>query len=184
MLSISSHNLDAAYILLLWSVTVVTLGQEEECILPPATVPFITFNGEQLPNHSYVDIELLGNTPDGSNVLQCHTDLSTCCDPNSGKAIIHTGHWVLPNGEIAGVPLFDYSVREGEQRIDLTFNGTNATAIEGIFRCDIPTNTDAIVSNNTKTSVYVGLYQRESHSELLYNVRQFLYRFFLHLQIY
>ena len=30
-----------------------------------------------------MDIELLGNAPDGSNVLQCHTDLSTCC--NSGS---------------------------------------------------------------------------------------------------
>ena len=161
MLSILSHNLDAVCVLLLWSTTNVTLGQEEECIPPPATVPYITFNGEQLPNHSYVDIELLGNAPDGSNVLQCHTDLSTCCDPNSD---IHAGQWVLPNGETAGVSPADYGVREGEQRIDLTFEGTSATVIEGMFRCDIPTQS---VNDVARASVYVGLYQRESQSKLL-----------------
>ena len=150
--------------LLLGLVISVTLGQEEECLSPADTVPYITFNGVQLPNHSYVDIELLGNAPDGSNVLQCHTDLSTCC--NSGSDI-HTGKWVLPNGGIAGVPLFPYTVRESEQRIDLTFEGTTAMAMEGMFRCNVPTQSVNDLSNDVRVSVYVGLYQRESQSECI-----------------
>ena len=126
MALVSSHIIAAVCSLLLWSVIPITLGQEEECVYPPAPVPYITFMGVQLPNHSYVDIELLGNAPDGSNVLQCHTDLSTCCDPASDN---HTGQWVLPNGEIAGVSPIDYAVREGERRIDLTFEGSTAMAI-------------------------------------------------------
>ena len=150
----SSHILAAVRTLLLWSVISVTLGQE--CTYPLATVPYITFNGVQLPNHGYVDIELLGNASDGSNVLQCHTDLSTCCDPYSD---LHTGQWVLPNGEIAGVSLADYSVREGEQRIDLIFEGTTALAMEGMYRCDVPIQS-LYYYPSKRESVYVGLYQK------------------------
>ena len=43
------------------------------------TVPYVSFMGTSLPTHSYVDLTLVGNAVDGSNSVQCHTDLDTCC---------------------------------------------------------------------------------------------------------
>ena len=49
-----------------------------------------------LANHSYVDISLVGNDCSGSDSVQCHTDLDTCC---SGLQGIHRGDWYFPNGD-------------------------------------------------------------------------------------
>ena len=38
-----------------------------------------SFMGETLPNHGYVDLSLVGDTLDGSDSVQCQTDLATCC---------------------------------------------------------------------------------------------------------
>ena len=47
------------------------------------TAPYLTFMGETLPNHSYVDLSLVGVFGSGDEVV-CHTDLSTCCHPGAG----------------------------------------------------------------------------------------------------
>ena len=156
--------------LLLLSVIPVTVGQEDsdECSYPTNTVPYITFLDVRLPNHSFLDVDRLASA---SYALQCHTDLSSCCDPSSG---VHTGQWILPNGgtvrEVSEVPTtFDYTVIAGEQKITLTFNGTISTALQGIFRCDIPTESINNASSTTKTSVYVGIYEEKNTSELRIN---------------
>ena len=57
------------------------------------TVPYVSFMGTNLPNHSYMDLNLVG-TATGSSV-QCHTDLSSCCISTFGP---DRGDWYFPNG--------------------------------------------------------------------------------------
>ena len=40
------------------------------------TFPYVSFSGQNLANHSYVDLCLVGYSGDS---VQCHTDLTTCC---------------------------------------------------------------------------------------------------------
>ena len=58
------------------------------------TVPYVSFMGQSLANHSYVDLSTVGNAGDNSDGVVCHTDLSTCC---SGSQGIHRGGWYFPN---------------------------------------------------------------------------------------
>ena len=125
------------------------------------TFPYVSFMGQTLPNHSYLDLSLVGR-PDitqgaghGPSV-ECHTDLTTCC---SGADGVHRGDWYFPNGtrlpftQSTGI----YEAREA-QRVDLRRNRDGLTS--GIYRCDIPTIAvhdvnDISVRDRT---VYVGLY--------------------------
>ena len=49
--------------------------------------PYVSFMGETLPNHSYVDLNEVGDpshiASDASE--QCHTDLSSCCSGGQGE---------------------------------------------------------------------------------------------------
>ena len=59
------------------------------------TVPYVSFMGESLPNHSYVDLTLVGtDNSDPGNTVRCITDLNTCCGLVQG---IHRGDWYFPN---------------------------------------------------------------------------------------
>ena len=86
-------------------------------------------------------------------MVQCHTDLSTCCSGLQGS---HRGDWYFPNGtrlQFSG----DIYEGRGAQRVDLRrASGTWPTVI---YRCDIST---VYVHDDTDTSVrdrvYVGLY--------------------------
>ena len=44
------------------------------------TFPYVSFMGQTLANHSYVDLSLVGDDVSGSDSVQCHTDLNTCCN--------------------------------------------------------------------------------------------------------
>ena len=59
--------------------------------------PYVSFMGENLPNHAYVDLTLVGeDDADGTgNAVRCITDLDTCCRPAQG---IHRGYWYYPDG--------------------------------------------------------------------------------------
>ena len=61
------------------------------------TVPYLTFMEETvaLPNNSYVDLSLVGSGGSG-NVVECRTDLSTCCNGGAGP---DRGDWYFPNGD-------------------------------------------------------------------------------------
>ena len=48
------------------------------------TAPYVSFKGTNLPNHSYVDLTLVGRPEDGGDSVQCHTDLITCCSNTQG----------------------------------------------------------------------------------------------------
>ena len=115
--------------------------------------PFVTFMGENLPDHSYIDLTLVGEVKaDGiMNIVRCNTDLDTCC-------VGMQGDWYFPNGTSVGN--FDYGTdiyrRRGNQRVNL-LRRNNAMSPSGIYRCDIPTN--ALRTETTaRDSIYVGLF--------------------------
>ena len=118
------------------------------------TFPYVSFMGQTLVNHSYVDLSTVGNSSNGSNSIQCHTDLSTCC---SGRQGPHRGDWYFPNGTILPFSGDMYKVR-GAQRVDLC--RTTATGPTGIYRCGIATNAvhDYTDIFSVRDTVYVGLY--------------------------
>ena len=69
---------------LLWSLVEVHSQTE---------YPYVSFMGETLPNHSYVDLSIVDS---GSDSIQCHTDLESCCTCTQG---IHRGNWTPPGRE-------------------------------------------------------------------------------------
>ena len=127
------------------------------------TVPYVTFMGEILPNHAYVNLRLVGN--DSNDSVQCHTDLDTCCncsaqDRNGSN---HHGNWIPPgsdsrlpfSSEASGDVIYEF---QEDQRVEMR-RRNNADMPSGIYRCDIPTNAVHVNDDITVTeSVYVGLY--------------------------
>ena len=59
------------------------------------TVPYLTFMGETLPDHSYVDLSALGEIDNVDDHVVCHTDLTSCC---GGTGFPDHGYWYFPNG--------------------------------------------------------------------------------------
>ena len=135
---------------LLWSLVEVHSQTE---------YPYVSFIGVSnvaLPNHTYVNLSLVGEY--GNVSVRCHTDLGTCCSAAQG---IHRGDWISPDSE-EGMPLYSdssagiYQV-QGYRRVILR-RRNNATMPSGIYRCDIPTNAVHDDDNSVRESVYVGLY--------------------------
>ena len=128
----------------LWS-----LGQSQ-------TFPYVSFMNQTLVNHSFVDLTLVGTS--GSDSVQCHTDLATCCSAAQGS---HRGDWYFPNGDrlqFSGRGYIMFQSRT-HQRVDLRRRSDSSTQT-GIYRCDIQTSTVHHRYNNTvRDTVYVGLYQ-------------------------
>ena len=113
-------------------------------------VPYISFMGTNLTNHSYINLTLVGDDPDGSDSVQCHTDLITCCSSTEGH---DRGDWFNPSG--ARLPFAHESRGLFEDRqaqhIRIRRRG-NSYQPEGIYCCDIET------SNNSRETIYIGLY--------------------------
>ena len=124
------------------------------------TVPYISFKGTNLANHSYIDFTQVG---EGSDSLQCHTDLTSCCSRAQGD---DRGDWYFPNGERLQFISFSehnlYEYREA-QRVDLSVHGT-PTLPEGIYRCGIETSA---TSNDNRETVYVGLYHHNNRGQYM-----------------
>ena len=122
------------------------------------TAPYVSFMGDILPNHAYVDLTTVGeDITDPGDTVRCHTDLTSCC---SGIDNFHRGELYFPNGDAlgnTGVGGDIYKLR-GDQVIHLR-RRNDATSPSGIYRCEIPTiavNDDADIIMGE--SVYVGLY--------------------------
>ena len=113
--------------------------------------PYVSFKGQTLANHSYVNFSLVGHLKTGSDSVQCHTDLTTCC---TGDQSIHRGDWYFPNG--TRLPFGPAAIHEsrGKKRVDLRL-WSSATSPTGMYHCDIET-TDH--NETTQKRVYVGLY--------------------------
>ena len=132
---------------LLWSLVEVHSQTE---------YPYVSFMGETLPNHTYVDLSLVGS--DDNSSVRCHTDLVTCCRGSDGP---HLGDWFAPDSETRLPFMSDASADiyegRGYQRVDLRHRN-NGDMPSGIYRCFIPTNAVHDDDISVRESVYVGLY--------------------------
>ena len=128
------------------------------------TFPYVSFLGQTLANHSYVNLSLVGDDY-GSDSVQCHTDLTTCCSIVQGS---HRGDWYFPDGDRLpfsdGGDIFE---ERGTQRVDIR-RRNRATSPVGIYRCDIPTNAvhDDDDISVRDAPVYVGLYTASGGEQL------------------
>ena len=112
------------------------------------TAPYLTFMGNNISNHSYVDLNTVGTIE--NNTVQCHTDLFTCCSSAEGP---DRGDWHFPIGiELS----FSGDVYEGRgpQRVILAYSGGHVTS--GIYHCYI--ETIALNDDDGHGAVFVGLY--------------------------
>ena len=134
---------------LLWSLVEVHSQTE---------YPYVSFMGQNLPNHSYVDLTLVGTgNSDPDNTVRCITDLGTCCTISQGG---HRGGWYFPDGDrlpliSPGIIIF---VVRGAQQVTLR-RRNNAMGPSGIYHCEVPTV--AVHDDNDLSvgeTVYVGLY--------------------------
>ena len=135
------------------------------------TFPYISFMGQTLANNFYVDLSLVGDY--GSDSVQCHTDMSTCCSGGQG---VHRGDWYFPNGtrlpfSYGGVDIFEVRV---SQRVDIR-RRYSATSPVGIYRCDIPTiAVHQSDDNSVRATVYVGLYTASGGQFLFQQTNNFV----------
>ena len=121
--------------------------------------PYLTFRGNNLPNHSYVNITQVGEDETGSNTdtVQCHTDLVGCCADGNP---LPPGDWFRPSNTKL-TKSGDIRQDRDPQLVHLQ-RRNNANSPTGIYRCFIATNA---VHNDSDGSVgetlYVGLYGSE-----------------------
>ena len=102
----------------------------------------VTFLGQTLPDHAFVDINDVGNNNDGSDSVQCFTGSVTNRGwyfPNETK---------LPDSNESGL----YQQRL-ESRVDLRQNGS--VTVSGMYRCEVRVGFERRI-------FYVGLYTAES----------------------
>ena len=114
--------------------------------------PHVTFMGNVLMNHSYVNLSLLGRSE--NNNVSCLTDVGTCCSRAQG---IHRGDWFFPNGTRLKFNLSNYGgdiyqAREAQRVSLLQRNNGN---VSGIYHCNIAISggSDPIIG-----IIYTGLY--------------------------
>ena len=121
------------------------------------TFPYVSFRGQSLANHSYVDLSLVGISKNGSDSVQCHTDLTTCCSSGQG---IHRGDWYFPNGTRLLSPTFFANTYESRKKKRVDLRRLSATSPTGMYYCDIATVDvhDNETTQLTRKRVYVGLY--------------------------
>ena len=121
------------------------------------TFPYVSFMGQSLADHSYVDLSTVGSASDNSDSVVCHTDLETCC---SGSQGVHRGDWYFPDGTVLPFVGSSFPIAEGRAAQVVSIRRTSgATGPIGIYRCDIPTiavHDDTDIS--VRETVYVGLY--------------------------
>ena len=130
-------GMDARFLLALCLLCVL----EVDC----QTFPHLSFGDNVIPNHSYVDLGMVGNS--FSNSVQCRSDLS-------GN---HNGQWYFPNGDPLQTKSEDGDIYQfvASTRVDLRRrNNTNSPT--GIYHCKI-----AVSGSADGASLYVGLYINE-----------------------
>ena len=100
-----------------------------------------------------MNLTLVGSAGDGSDSVQCHTDLSTCCTRPAGGDF---GDWYAPGSQMRLPFPIDGDIFESRktQRVDMhrMKNGTTS----GIYCCTIETN--AVNDDDGRETVYAGLY--------------------------
>ena len=107
--------------------------------------PYVTFKGQILQNHSYVELREVGTSVEDG--VQCHTDLTTCCNASYGP---HSGQWYWSSDLSQETTL-------GQGLVAL-HNSQNELQ-SGIYRCQIDTNA-SIHSDGFRDTVFVGLFYK------------------------
>ena len=117
---------------------------------------YVSFKGQTLANQSYVNFSLVGHLKTGSDSVQCHTDLTTCCGGGQG---IHRGDWYFPNGTRLPLP-GGTDIHESREKKRVDLRRWSATSPTGMYYCDIATVAvhDNETTQLTRERVYVGLY--------------------------
>ena len=98
----------------------------------------VRFLEEVLLNHSYVDLRAVGRMVDGSDSVQCHSDLRPCCNLSEGAV---WRHWYAPGQQ---QPLNSSDTNPANpiyeshetQRVDLRHQ-SNITVVSGLYRCTV-----------------------------------------------
>ena len=126
---------------------------------PLTEYPYISFMGQNLTNHSYVDLTLVGNdTSDPGNTVRCRTDLPTRCTNAHSN---HHGNWYFPDGHKVGSRASGRDIYENHtaERVQL-LQRNSGNSQSGLYRCDIHNNivTDGNNSKQFHSRVYIGLY--------------------------
>ena len=116
------------------------------------TYPYVSFKGQTLAKHSYVDLSLVGSDDKGGDSVQCITDLEKCCSKPQGSL---RGDWYFPNG--TRLPLSGGGdIYEGCGAQSVIMSRKNSTGgPSGIYHCDIPKNGP---DTSVRHTVYAGLY--------------------------
>ena len=122
---------------------------------PLTEYPYISFIGQNLTNHSYVDMTLVGtDTSDPGNTVRCHTDLPKRCTNVQNN---HRGVWYFPNGTrlqfiASGHALYENRIA---QRVDILQRNSPSSSPSGIYHCNITDGNHLRAVNHV---VYLGLY--------------------------
>ena len=120
------------------------------------TIPHVRFgnDGPALSNHSYLDLTTVGDSDDGSDSVQCVTDLGTCCTMTQGT---HRGDWYFPNGNRLPFQSSSSSIVEVRGSMQVELRRRNNGVANGIYQCTIKTNA-VHDDDGREIIVYVGLY--------------------------
>ena len=136
----------AVFLVLFWSLVEVH----------SQTAPYVSFMGDILPNHAYVDLTTVGEFI--SDTVRCNTDLSTCC---VGDDNFHRGELYFPNGSVLSASGAGGNIYRSRGDLVIYLHRRNdAMSPSGIYHCEIETM--AVNDNDTDTitgeTVYVALY--------------------------
>lgn len=123
-------------------VLILSVASTATLSLSLVNAPYLTFQGMLIPNNSQVQIRRVGSIISGG--VQCHTDLTTCCNETRG------GQW-----SIAGGGAVSQNTGFGQGLISL-HSITGAST--GIYRCDIDTDA-SVASGGPRAILFVGIYQ-------------------------
>ena len=129
------------------------------------TAPYLTFMGEILPDHSYVDLSALGELDNENGHVVCHTDLASCC---GGMGVDDRGFWFFPSGDVltgaAGATTNPIVLMRTVLLVRLIRGTGPGDAPSGIYRCIIETYADnddggsPSPGNGIGETLYVGVY--------------------------
>ena len=154
LISLSCHSPGILAIMQYFLVTSL-LSLHWSLVDSQAEFPYVSFRGESLPNHGYVDLSLVGDpetSTSSGDAVQCHTDIPCC------RGDIHTGNWHFPDGErvpFASDMTAGIHSQRTAQRVDLR-RRKKSLSPSGIYRCSIQVNGDDNIPGRER--VYVGIY--------------------------
>ena len=134
---------------------------------------FLSLGGQTITNGSFVDVAAIGDRPDDSSALICHTDLYDCCTSSLTVDNIEVGHWMFPDGRNvrnlgSGIMTSQFH-RDRSRSVVRLWRRGNPTE-SGLFCCTIPNSNNqtltvcANIVNITITSQPLA-YQQATRSE-------------------